>query len=193
MNRISACVITLNEEHNLPRLLASLAGIVDEVIVVDSGSTDRTEAVAQVSGVRFCFRAWTSYAEQKNYAASVAELDWILSIDADEELSSALQSSLLDWKKREPKFQVYEVSRRAWYVGKWIKHGGWYPDLQKRLYRRDRAAFSGQVHESLHFAGKVGRLEGDLLHYTIRSFEQHEQKVARYSALSGQQMYAAGK
>jgi glycosyltransferase involved in cell wall biosynthesis len=193
MNRLSACLITLNEERNLPRALSSLEGIADEIIVVDSGSTDRTEEIARKRGAEFRVRAWTNYAEQKNYAAECAKNEWILSIDADEELSSALQTSLLDWKKRAPEFCVYEMARRTWYLGAWIKHSGWYPDFQRRLYRRDAAQFSGIIHEALHFAGPTGRLSGDLLHYTVRSFAEHEAKVDEYTVLAAQQLFAAGK
>jgi glycosyltransferase involved in cell wall biosynthesis len=192
-NRLSACLITLNEEHNLPRALASLAGIADEIVVVDSGSTDRTEAIAREHGAAFFVRAWTNYAEQKNVAASYASNDWILSMDADEELSSVLQTAILEWKKHEPEFAVYEIARRTWYLGAWIKHSGWYPDFQRRLYRRDAAQFSGIIHESLRFEGHAGRLNGDLLHYTVRSFAEHEANVEKYSSLSAQQMFAAGK
>jgi len=193
MNRLSACLITLNEEHNLPRALASLKGIADEIIVVDSGSTDRTSLIAREHEAAFFERAWTSYSEQKNFAAACAQNDWILSMDADEELSSALQTSLLDWKKHEPEFSVYEMARKTWYLGAWIKHSGWYPDFQRRLYRRDAAQFAGIIHESLKFDGKAGRLNGNLLHYTVRSFAEHEEKVERYAALAAQQMYAAGE
>src|ERR1700688_4266660 len=109
MNRISACLITYNEEHNLPRALASLAGVVDEIVIVDSGSTDRTEELAREHGAALYFREWSSYGEQRNYAAECAQNEWILCIAPDEELSSALQSSLLAWKKSEPQFPVYEV------------------------------------------------------------------------------------
>jgi len=193
MNRLSACIITLNEEHHLPRALSSLQGIADEIIVVDSGSTDRTPAIAREHGAGFFQRAWTNYSEQKNFAAACAQHDWIFSMDADEELGSALQTSLLDWKKREPKDGVYEMARKTWYLGAWIKHSGWYPDFQRRLYRREAAQFSGIIHESLKFEGKPGRLNGDLLHYTVRSFAEHEEKVERYAALAAQQMYAAGE
>jgi glycosyltransferase involved in cell wall biosynthesis len=193
MNRLSACLITLNEEHHLPRALASLSGIVDEIVVVDSGSLDRTAIIAREHGAAFFERAWTNYSEQKNFAAACAQNDWVLSMDADEELSSALQTSLLDWKKREPKFSVYEVARKTWYLGAWIKHSGWYPDFQRRLYRRDAAQFLGIIHESLKFEGQPGRLPGDLLHYTVRSFADHEEKVERYAALAAQQMYASGE
>lgn len=193
MNRISACLITLNEEHNLPRALASLRKIVDEVVVVDAGSTDNTASIAREYGAVFFERSWTTYSEQKNFAAERAQNDWIFSMDADEELSSALQTSLLDWKRHEPKFSVYEVSRKTWYLGAWIKHSGWYPDFQRRLYDRQTAQFSGIIHESLRFEGELGRLAGDLLHYTVRTFAEHEEKVDKYTVLAAQQMYAQGK
>jgi glycosyltransferase involved in cell wall biosynthesis len=193
MNRVSACLITLNEEENLPRALSSLAGIADEIVVVDSGSTDRTEEIARQHGAAFFSRTWTNYADQKNFAAECASHDWILSLDADEELSSALQTSLLEWKKHTPEFSVCEMARRTWYLGAWIKHSGWYPDFQRRLYRRDSAEFSGIIHESLRFEGQTGRLSGDLLHYTVRSFDEHQANVQRYTTLAAQQMFGQGK
>jgi glycosyltransferase involved in cell wall biosynthesis len=193
MNRLSACLITFNEEDNLPRALKSLAGIADEIVVVDCGSQDRTVEIAREFGVRVITIAWTNYAEQKNAAAAAASNDWILSLDADEELSPELRKALLAWKEKEPGYAVYEFARRAWYVGGWIDHSGWYPDRQRRLFRRDAARFSGIVHESLQFKGEPGPLGGDLLHYTICSFTEHEEKVERYTTLAAQQMYAAGK
>ena len=193
MNRLSACLITLNEEHNLGRALASLKSVADEIVVVDSGSTDRTRDIAEAHGAAFHFRPWTSYAEQKNFAAAQASHEWIFSIDADEELSTALQRSLLDWKKRKPHFSVYEVSRKTWYLGAWINHSGWYPDFQRRLFRRDAARFAGIIHESLRFDGQPGRLHGDLLHYTIRSMDEHHANVEKYSTLSARQMFLDGK
>jgi glycosyltransferase involved in cell wall biosynthesis len=193
MNRLSACVITLNEEKNLPRLLASLSGVADEIVVVDAGSTDRTEQIAREQHAVFLKRAWTNYAEQKNFAAASATNDWILSLDADEELSSELKNSLLEWKKQTPEFSVYEMPRRAWYLGGWIKHSGWYPDFQRRLYRRDAAQFSGIIHEALRFEGKPGRLKGNLLHYTVQTFAEHEEKVERYTTLAAQQLFLNGK
>ena len=139
MNRISACIITLNEEANLARALASLSGVADEIVVIDSGSSDRTEEIARQYGANFVVHDWTNYGKQKNFAAETATNEWILSMDADEELSSNLHLSLLEWKKRKPDHDVYEVSRRTWYLGAWIKHSGWYPDFQRRLYRRDAA------------------------------------------------------
>lgn len=193
MNRVSVCLITLNEEHNLPRALKSLANIADEIVVVDSGSTDRTAEIAREHGAQVFERAWTNYAEQKNFAAECATNEWILSMDADEELSSPLQTSLLDWKKHAPKSAVYEMARKTWYLGAWIEHSGWYPDFQRRLYRRDAACFFGIIHESLRFEGKPGRLYGDLLHYTVRTFAEHEANVEKYTALAAKQMFESGK
>ena len=192
MNRLSVCLITLNEEHNLPRVLASLRGIVDEIVVVDSGSTDRTSELARQHGAAVFTREWTTYADQKNFAAERARHDWILSMDADEELSTTLQRSLLHWKESPPRALVYEFARRTWYLGAWIRHSGWYPNLQRRLYRRDAARFEGIVHEALRFAGRVGRLQGDLLHYTVRSFAEHQANVERYTSLAARQLYESG-
>jgi glycosyltransferase involved in cell wall biosynthesis len=193
MNRLSACIITLNEERNLPRLLESLRGIADEIVVVDSGSTDRTGEIAREHGARFELHKWTHYAEQKNHASAIAAEEWILSLDADEALSIALQSALLDWKKRMPQFDVYEMARKTWYLGEWIRHSGWYPDYKKRLYRKGAAVFAGSLHESLEFKGKCGRLTGDLLHYTVENFAEHEAKAEKYSALAAQKMFDEGK
>jgi glycosyltransferase involved in cell wall biosynthesis len=193
MNRLSVCLITSNEEENLPRVLSSIKGVADEIVVVDCGSKDRTAEIVREYGARAITRAWTDFAEQKNFAATAASNNWILSLDADEELSPELHSALLAWKDKEPEFAVYELARRTWYLGAWVKHTGWYPDYQRRLFRRDAAHFSGIIHEALRFEGKPGRLHGDLLHYTLRSVQEHEQKVERYTTLAAQQMFAAGK
>lgn len=193
MNRLSVCLITLNEERNLPRALRSVEGIADEIVVVDCGSQDRTQEIAKAHGAKVVVREWTNFADQKNSAVAAASSDWILSMDADEELSPDLRKSLLEWKQSQPEFVVYEIPRRARYLGAWIKHCGWYPDYQRRLYRRDSARFAGIIHESLQFEGQLGRLRSDLLHYTMNSFAEHEEKVERYTTLAARQMYDAGK
>jgi glycosyltransferase involved in cell wall biosynthesis len=193
MNLLSTCLITRDEEHNLPRVLNSVRGLADEIVIVDCGSQDRTVEIARDHGAKVIARPWTNFAEQKNIAAEAASHNWILSLDADEELSTELRDSLLAWKKQEPKFAVYEFARRTWYLGAWINHTGWYPDFQRRLFRRDAAQFSGIIHEALRFQGKAGRLQGDLLHHTVSSVEEHGQKVERYTTLAAQQMLTAGR
>jgi glycosyltransferase involved in cell wall biosynthesis len=193
MNRISACLITLNEENRLARALASVSSIADEIVVVDSGSTDRTEEITREYRGTFVLHPFANYAEQRNFAAEQASNEWVLCLAPDEELSAALQTSLLAWKQRPPQFAVYEFSRRAWYLGAWIRHSGWYPDFQRRLYRRDSAKFTGMVHEALRFTGEPGRLPGDLLHFTIEDFAEHEVKVERYTTLAARQMLEQGR
>jgi len=193
MNRLSICVITLNEELNLPRLLKSVEGLGDEIVVVDSGSTDRTVEIAHAAGARVLTRAWTNYGEQKNFAAAQASGDWILLLDADEQVGEELRASMLHWKSAEPEFRVYEMSRLAWFLGAWIRHSRWYPDWQRRLFDRRAAQFYGAIHESLQFDGKVGRLKGDLLHYTVRSLEELRQKSEEYSTLMAKAMFEEGR
>jgi glycosyltransferase involved in cell wall biosynthesis len=193
MKRISACLVTLNEEHNLPRALASLKGIADEIVVVDSGSTDRTVETARTGGAMLFVRAFTNHADQKNYAASRATNEWIFLLDADEELSAELRQSLLKWKQSEPEFAAYEMARLTWYLGAWIRHSRWYPDFQRRLYDKGRASFSGRIHSALRFEGRAGRLDGNLLHYTIRTFEEHERKVESYTSVISREMFDEGR
>jgi glycosyltransferase involved in cell wall biosynthesis len=193
MNRLSICIITLNEAHDLPRLLKSLEGVADEIVVVDSGSTDGTVEIARAGGAHVFGRTWTNYAEQKNYAAAQASEDWILLLDADEEVSGELRESILKWKTAPPQFPVYEMARLAWFLGAWIHHSRWYPDFQRRLYNRRKARFSGAIHESLRFQGATGRLEGDLLHYTVRNLQEQRQKSEEYSTLSARAMFENGR
>lgn len=193
MNRISVCVVAQNEEENLPRLLKSLAGVADEVVVVDGGSTDRTSAVAAEFGARVMQRAFTTHADQKNFAATQAATEWIFLLDADEELSEELRAAVLEWKQREPEFFVYEMARLTKYLGAWIRHSRWYPDWQRRIYRRDKAHFEGAIHSALRFEGTAGRLHGNLLHYTIRDFSEHEEKLEKYTAAIAKEMFEQGR
>ncbi len=193
MTRISLCVITLNEEQDLPRMLKSVEGLAEEIVLVDSGSTDRTLEIARNAGARVLERKLSNYADQKNFAASQATEDWILFLDADEELSEELIKSIRNWKSKNPQFPVYEMARLAWFLGAWIYHSRWYPDWQRRLYDRRKAKFSGAIHESLKYEGPAGRLGGDLLHYTARNLEELLQKKEEYSTLSAKAMYASGR
>jgi glycosyltransferase involved in cell wall biosynthesis len=193
MIRLSACLITLNEERNLPRLLASLGDVADEILIVDAGSNDRTGEIAGQHGAKFIMRDWTGYADQRNFAAAQAAYDWILALDADEELSERLRESIKKWKSGEPLYHVYELNRLAWYLGAWIKHSGWYPDRKRRLYHREHARFEGKVHEALRFQGAPGRLKGELYHYTVNSFEEHIANVNHYTTLAAKQLHEDGK
>lgn len=190
---VTICIVAQNEEGNLPRLFKSIQGLVEEIVVVDGGSTDRTAEIANSFGAKVYERPFTTHADQKNYAASLATHEWIFLLDADEELSEELKASLLAWKQRAPERDVYEMARLTWYLGAWIHHSRWYPDWQRRLYRRDKARFDGAIHSALRFEGQPGRLRGDLLHYTIRNFEEHQRKLDRYTTAIAQEMYDAGR
>lgn len=193
MNRLTVTLITRDEEKNLPRALASLGNLADEILVVDSGSTDHTCELARQRGARVLERAWTNYGDQKNFAATHAAHDWILNLDADEELSPELQTSLRQWKTEAPAAVAYRIRRKARYLGRWIHHSGWYPDPKLRLYRRDRAGFVGALHEGLAVEGPTAWLEGDLHHYSVNSFEEHVRKLRCYATLAAAQLFTAGR
>jgi glycosyltransferase involved in cell wall biosynthesis len=187
------CLVAQNEQENLPRVLQSVQGIADEIIVVDGGSTDRTQEIAREYGARVFFRAFTNHADQKNYAASLASQNWIFLLDADEELSEELKESVHRWKERTPQFDVYEMPRLTSYLGAWIHHSRWYPDWQRRIYRRDKASFSGVIHSALCCEGEIGRLRGNLLHYTVRTFAEHEAKLEKYTTAIAKEMFDQGR
>lgn len=193
MNRLTATLITFNEERNLPRALASLADVPDEIVVVDSGSTDRTCEIARQHGARVFSRKLTNLGDQKNFAAAQAANDWILSLDADEELSPELRESLRAWKKRPAAEVAYVFPRKAHYLGGWIYHSGWYPDAKPRLYRRDRGRFVGVPHDAVEVDGAVGRLEGDLYHHTFRTVEEHLAKVEFFTTLAAEDLFSRGR
>lgn len=193
MPLLSAILITYNEERDLPQALTSLQDLADEVVVVDSGSTDRTCEIAQQCGARVVSRPFSGFAEQKNFAADQASHDWVFSIDADEAVSPELRSSLLAWKESTPDCVACQVARRTSYLGRWIRHSGWYPQYHLRLYRRDRARFVGALHESVRADGPTGRLTGDLLHYTVRSLAEHYAKLDVFTTLAAEDLHARGR
>src|ERR1700688_1876278 len=156
MPLLTATLISYNEEADLPRALAALAGIADEIILVDSASTDRTIEIAQSFGVRVYSRKLDSFAAQKNYATSLASHDWILSMDCDEELSPELRASFLAWKEQAPEKNGYEILLLTNYLGGWIRHSGWYPEYKLLLYHRDKGKFVSALHERVHIEGSPG-------------------------------------
>src|SRR5437660_743360 len=191
--KITATVITLNEEHNLAAALESLS-FADEIIVVDSESTDRTVEIARQFTDRVFVRPWPGYSAQKNFAAEQASNDWVFSLDADERVSKELGRVIATLKNTEPPAAGFEMKRCAFYLGRWIKHSGWYPDYKLRLYDRTRGRWRGDyVHETLEADGRVERLEGDLLHYTVRNASQHHLRMDRYTTLAAAKLYAQGK
>ena len=193
MPPISATIITLNEAESIARTIRSLQSA-DEVVVVDSGSTDATREIAASLGARVIEHPWEGFAAQKNFAARQASHDWILSLDADEELNPKAQQSVERWKSAEPAAAGYRFARRARYLGRWVRHSGWYPDAKVRLYNRRCGGFEGEyVHESVAMNGRVETLPGEILHYTCDSLEDHRRRIEFYTGLAAEQMLARGE
>lgn len=190
--QISATIVTLNEERNIARAIESLR-CADEVLVVDSGSTDQTREIALRHGARVLEEPWRGYAGQKNYAAECACFDWVLCIDADEVIDKQLEAEIIALKQNGAVKDGYSFPRRAQYLGRWIRHSGWYPDRKVRLYDRRKAKWKGEyVHESVRVEGTVGELQGDLLHFTCQSLSQHLRTLDRYTSLAAQELVARG-
>lgn len=186
--KISATIITFNEERNIARVIESLR-CCDEILVLDSGSNDRTAEIATNLGARVVEASWHGYAAQKNIAAELAANDWILSLDADESLSEALEAEIWRIKKSGPKFDGYTVPRLAQYLGRWILHSGWHPDRKVRLFDRRKARWVGDfVHEAVTVDGAVGALKSNLLHFTCNSLSEHLRSMDRYTTLAAQEI-----
>jgi glycosyltransferase involved in cell wall biosynthesis len=189
---ISAIIITKNEEANIRECLASLAWV-DEIVVVDSGSDDRTVEICREFSDRVYLHDWPGFGPQKNRALDYATSDWVFSIDADERVSPELRAEILA-VIRQDGVGAYEIPRLSWYCGRFIRHSGWRPDHVLRLFRRGQGRFTDDlVHERVLVTGPVGRLTNDLIHYSFRDLEQVLNVVNRYSTLGAEQKFAAGQ
>jgi glycosyltransferase involved in cell wall biosynthesis len=192
---LSAVIITKNEEQNISKCLDSLKNVADDVLILDSYSTDRTPDICLSFGARVIPVEWKGYAATKNEGNALAQHDWILSIDADEVISTELAASIQTWKSSGSN-AFGEFSRLTNYCGAWIRHGGWYPDVKLRIFNRNQARWTGDyVHETLQTdtGVKIERLKGDLLHYSFHTISQHSAQVNRYSTLAAQEKLASGK
>jgi glycosyltransferase involved in cell wall biosynthesis len=190
---LSVAIITLNEEANLPRTLTSIAWA-DEIVVVDSGSTDGTRAIAESRNVRFVTEPWRGFATQKNFALSLCTSDWVLSLDADEAVSPELAASIQRALAAPPPHTAYSLPRRNFFLGRWIRHGGYYPDAKLRLFPRGQGAFQETpIHETAMFAGNVETLDGDLLHHAYPTLASYLDHMQRYSTLGAGIAIARGR
>jgi glycosyltransferase involved in cell wall biosynthesis len=189
--KITATIITLDEERNIQRAIESLR-CSDEILIVDSGSVDRTVELAEKLGARVIEAGWPGYAAQKNWAAEQATYDWILSLDADEALSETLEAEIWNLKKKGPQADAYTMPRLAKYLGRWIFHSGWHPDRKIRLYDRRKSRWVGSfVHESVQVDGKLGHLQANILHFTCDSLSEHIKTLERYTTLAAQELAAS--
>jgi len=191
---LSAIIITLNEERNIGRCIDSLRNVADEILVVDSFSTDRTRQICIDEGVRFIENHWSGYSEQKNFAQGIAKHDFIISLDADEALSGQLAQSILQVKKLDEP-QLFSFNRLTNYCGKWIKHGGWYPDIKIRMYDRRKCNWEGNIHEKLNYPAneRVTMLNGDCYHYTFYSVSEHLKQVDKFTSLMAEEEFKKGR
>ncbi|HEY8996333.1 MAG TPA: glycosyltransferase family 2 protein [Edaphobacter sp.] len=190
--KLSVAIITLNEEENLPRTLASVQ-FADEILVIDSGSTDRTLEIAREYGARVISEPWKGFAQQKNSAIEKCSGEWILSLDADEELTLELQNEIAMLLKGTPDADAYLLRRRNVFLGRWMRHGGYYPDPKLRLFRRYMANFAPParfterpVHETMAVEGRLETLEYDIIHHAYPTIESYIEHMDRYSTLGAQ-------
>ena len=192
MPRLTVTVITRDESANLLAALDSVSWA-DELVVVDSGSTDETVALARQRTDRVFVREWPGYSAQKNFAAEQASHDWILSLDADERVTPALAAEIRDLLASDPASRGYDIPRVSFYLGTWIRTTDWYPDRQLRLYDRRSGAWAGDIHEGVQVTGPVGRLRSDLQHFPYRDISHHLSTIDRYTTLAAGQMRAGGR
>lgn len=196
--KISAAIITFNEERNIERCILSLQGVADEIVVVDSFSKDKTIEIAEKLGAKVIQHPFEGHIQQKNYAISCCTYDWVLSLDADEALSEELRISILEVKKELPGSfaKAYSFNRRNNYCGQWIKHSGWYPDKKTRLFHKNYALWGGiNPHDKIIVQEKEHtlHLKGDLLHYTYYTVEQHLVQIEKFSTIGAKAYYERGK
>ena len=192
MPLLTAVIITLNEERNIKRCIRSLKDTVDEIIVIDSGSTDQTRSICDNEGVRFIYKEWQGYSEARNFGASMSSNRWIIALDADEALSAELKNSINTLSQNEEPVNA-SVKRLTNYCGKWVRHCGWYPDIKHRLYDRDETNFTGNIHESLNYTGHTKILDGDLLHYSYYTIEEHISQYNKFTTLTAREAFLKGK
>lgn len=191
---LSVAMIAMNEEANLPRTLESVRWA-DEIIIVDSGSTDRTLEIAQSFGAKTTHHAFGGHGEQKNVALDLCTCDWILLLDADEVLSPELQAEIQQVLSGEPAFGAYWIPRLNLYFGRWMRHGGFYPDRKLRLFRRGAARLSEGVgpHSTPQFQAPSGRLKHDMLHYAYPTLAIYLEHMNRYSSEIAQLLHQRGR
>lgn len=195
MIKISAIIIAKDEELNIKRCLDSLKNCVDEIIVIiDNATTDKTEEIVRSLNINYELTDWKGYSETKQFAVEKTSNDWILWIDADEALTNELKEELISFKNFESKHQAYKIARRAYFLGKRIKHSGWYPGYVTRLFNKKFCKFSNsEVHEHLIINGTIGKLNSDLEHFTDPDIEHYYKKFNRYTSLAAKELFNKNK
>lgn len=193
--KISASIIVFNEEENIKELCETVSWC-DEIVIIDSASTDKTVEIARQFTDKIFQREFKGYKDKHEFADSKTTGDWIFWIDADERVTPELRQSIESLKKM-PEADLpdgFWIARKTWYLGRWIKHSGWYPDYQMRLYRKSASYWDGvSPHEVAHVKGKTEKLDGEFLHFTKRSLSEHHHVLDRYSTLAADYLVKKGK
>jgi glycosyltransferase involved in cell wall biosynthesis len=192
--KISAVIIAFNEEEKIGRAIESVQWA-DEVLVVDSESTDRTREIAEKMGARVITQKWLGFSGQKQFAVEKAAHEWIFSLDADEAVSDKLKDEILALKNAKSPADGYKIPRLSFYMNRPVRHGGWYPDWQIRFFNRKRGRWKDVlIHESVEIKGRVEKLSGDIFHYSVENAAHHHRMIGeRYAPLAAEQMYQRGK
>ena len=194
MKRLSAVLVTYNEEEKIQRALNSLQKVSDEIVVVDSYSTDATPELCSRYTNRVLMRSWGGYRDQKQFATDQASHDWVLSLDADEALSPQLAEEILQWKEQENNCEGYYLPRKTFFMGCWIEHTTWYPDRQLRLFRKSRGCWEGgRVHESFQVTGPTANFKGHIYHHTYASFSEYLEQLEQFSSLAARDRFEEGQ
>lgn len=193
--KITAAIITFNEERNISRCLTSLKGIVEEIVVVDSFSSDSTEKICKSFGATFVKNKFEGHIQQKNFALSLAKSPWIISLDADEALDEELRRNILKLTE-DDEVHGYEMNRLTNYCGHWVKHCGWYPDTKLRLVKNGSAKWTGiNPHDKLELINskKSTHILGDILHYSYYTKEDHLKQIEFFSSIAAKELFARNK
>lgn len=193
---LSVSIVCMDAERTIRQVLEAVRWA-EDIVVVDSFSRDRTVEICRAYTDRVIQREWPGYVAQKNYALSLCRYDWTLAVDSDEivtpQLAESIRGALRHAKERQTDCVGFTLCRRTWYLGRWIRHGGWYPDRKLRLFRRSAGRWVGDdPHDRVEVEGPVGRLEGDLLHYSYADLEDHLRTVNRFTSVAARELDARG-
>ena len=190
--KISTLIICFNAERTIRKTLNSI-GWSDEIIVVDSFSTDRTPDICKEFDLKFIQKEWQGFGKQRRWAVEQANNDWIFFIDTDEEVSVELKNEIVNIKKEGANSDVYAITWKVYYMNRWIMHSGWYPNYKERLFNKHKAYWNeSALHEKLIYDGVAIKLKGDLYHYTYRDIEDQLEKLNRYSTIAAEELYSEG-
>ncbi len=193
MEKLSVAIITHNEEKDIRDCLESVKWA-DEIVIVDSFSNDRTVEICREYIDKVYQREWSGFSNQKNNAIDLTTNQWVLIVDADERITEGLRLEITEILKNSPDLDGYFIPRKSYFLGRWIRYSGWYPDYSVRLFRKDKGRFEQrEVHESVRIDGKTGKLKNPLEHYTYRSLSEYIKRMDKYSTLAANEMVRMGK